>query len=123
MRVPKLPKMRPGVRALPIVRTPAPHGAAERVLGVVDPAGGCMAFVVSKRGDAGPPRGPPRPQELNQSLGKLPKAVLRLLYGCALADLAPRLGHAKDQVKEPKSGVPNSRLALPFIGISERCYS
>ena len=64
-----------------------------------------MAFIVTKRGTAGPPRGPPRPQERNQSLGKLPKAVLRLLYGCALADLAPRLGHAKDQVKEPKSGV------------------
>ena len=82
-----------------------------------------MAFIVTKRGTAGPPRGAPRPQKRNQSLGKLPKASLRLVYGSALADLAPRLGHAKDQVKEPKSGVPNSRLALPFIGISERCYS
>ena len=81
-----------------------------------------MAFIVTKRGTAGPPRGPPRPQERNQSLGKLPKAVLRLLYGCALADLAPRLGHAKDQVKEPKA-VCQTQLALPFIGISERCYS
>ena len=45
--------MRPGVRALPIVRTPAPHGAAERLLGVVDPAGGCMVSVVTKTRDRG----------------------------------------------------------------------
>ena len=83
-----------------------------------------MAFVVSKLGDAGPPRGPPRPQERNQSLGKLPKASLRLVYGSALAVLATSTWPSKGaKVKEPKAVCQNSRLALQFIGLEEPCYS
>ena len=85
-----------------------------------------MAFIVTKRGTAGPPRGPQRrvkePEAwglpMRHLLGFFIRAIWRFDY--LDFDLATASSQAKQR---SKSGVPNSSIALAFIIISERCYS
>ena len=68
------------------LRHTAPHGVT--YLSIESPRPSRRSYGVCRNqnaGTAGPPRGPPRPQERNRSLGKLPKALLRLVYGSALS--------------------------------------
>ena len=88
-----------------------------------------MAFIVTKRGTAGPPRGPQRrvkePEAwglpMRHLLGFFIRAIWRFDY--LDFDLATSQAAKQSSQAKGKSGVPNSSIALAFIIISERCYS
>ena len=84
-----------------------------------------MAFIVTKRGTAGPPRGPQRrvkePEAWGLPMRHLLGFFIRAIWRFDYLDFD--LATAQAAKQRSKSGVPNSSIALAFIIISERCYS
>ena len=81
-----------------------------------------MAFIVTKRGTAGPPRGPQRRVKEPEAWGLPMRHLLGFFIGAIWRFDYLDLATAK-QPSKGESGVPNSSIALAFIIISERCYS